>query len=112
MHSCGAVRPVIKDLIDAGMDVLEVVQLNARGMDPEELKKEFGRDITFYGGIDTQDLLPRGTPGEVRREVRRLIEILGWDGGYILSSWHFMMDDVPVENAVALYEEAAAYRPE
>jgi uroporphyrinogen decarboxylase len=111
MHSCGAVRPVLRDLIEAGIDVLQVMQINASGMDPAELKKEFGNSISFYGGVDTQELLPHGTPARVRQEVRRLIDIVGKGGRYILSSWHFLMDDVPVDNALALYDEARLYHP-
>lgn len=110
LHACGAVRSVLPELIDAGLDVLQVVQVTAAGMDPAELKCEFGRHLTFYGGIDTQQILPRGRPGDVRREARRLIDILGKDGRYILSSVHFLMDDVLVANALALYEEARSYR--
>jgi uroporphyrinogen decarboxylase len=112
MHSCGAVRPVIRDLVDAGLDILEVVQIRANGMRPEELKREFGAHLAFYGGIDVQELMPCGTPGEVRCEVRRLSDILGEGGRYILSTSHFLMDDVPVENVVALYDEARSYWPD
>lgn len=110
MHSCGAVRPILKDLLDAGLEIFQVTQINAQGMDPVELKKEFGEHLTFYGGIDTQHLLPHGTPDSVRSEVRRLIDIMGRNGWYILCSWHFMMVDVPVENALTLYDEARSYR--
>jgi len=110
LHSCGAVRPVLADLIDAGLDVLQVVQVTAVGMDPAELKREFGRHLTFYGGMDTQHILPHGWPEDVRGEARRLINILGKDGRYIFASMHFLMDDVPVENALAMYQEARTYR--
>lgn len=110
LHSCGSVRPVLGDLIDAGLDVLEVVQVTAVGMGPAELKREFGRHLAFYGGMDTQHILPQGSPADVRREVRRLIDILGKDGRFILASVHFLMDDVPVENVLAMYDEARTYR--
>ncbi len=112
MHACGAVRPVLGDLIDVGLDVLETVQTTAVGMDPAELKREFGAHLTFYGAMDTQDLLPYGTSDDVRREVRRLVDILGKGGRYILTSMHLLMDDVPVENALAMYDEARSYRPD
>ena len=80
-------------------------------MEPAWLKREFGAHLTFYGGVDTQQLLPRGSPDEVRHEVRRLVDVLGAGGRYILASCHFMMDDVPVENALALYQEACQYMP-
>jgi uroporphyrinogen decarboxylase len=111
LHTCGAVRPVIPDLIDAGLDILEVVQITASGMDPIELKREFGRDLTFYGTFDTIDILPNGTTDDVRREVRRLIDIFARDGGYILASAHFMFNEVPPENVLALYDEARSYHP-
>jgi uroporphyrinogen decarboxylase len=111
LHSCGAIRPVLGDLIDAGLDVFEVVQVTARGMDPAELKREFGAHLTFYGGIDTQHILPHGTPDDVRRQVRRLLDVFSLGGRYILANTHYLMDDVPVENALAMYDEAHTYRP-
>ncbi|MDI7276337.1 MAG: uroporphyrinogen decarboxylase family protein, partial [Anaerolineae bacterium] len=82
-HSCGAVRELIPDLIDTGVDILMPVQPSAVGMDPARLKAEYGRDLCFYGGIDVQHTLPYGSPTEVRAEVRGRIETLGRDGGYI-----------------------------
>jgi uroporphyrinogen decarboxylase len=111
MHMCGAVRPVLGDLIDAGLEVYEVTQVTARGMDPVELKREFGEHLTFYGGISTQYTLPYGTVEDVRREVRERIEVMARGGRYILASMHFLMDDVPPENVLAMYEEARSYRP-
>jgi uroporphyrinogen decarboxylase len=111
LHSCGAIRPVLGDLIDAGLDVFEVVQVTARGMDPAELKREFGAHLTFYGGIDTQHILPHGTPDDVQRQVRRLLDVFSLGGRYILANTHYLMDDVPVENALAMYDEAHTYRP-
>lgn len=108
-HSCGAVRPLIADLVDCGFDISENVQITSAGMNPIELKREFGRHLTFYGAMDTQ-AIPRGSPDDVRCEVRRLIDILGEDGHYIFTTCHFLLDDVPVENVVAMYEEANSYR--
>jgi len=110
MHMCGGVREVLGDLIDVGLDIYDVVQLNAKGNDPEELKREFGADITFYGGMDTQKILPYGTPKEIRYAVRQLVDTFGKGGGFILTSSHFMMDDVPIENVLAFYEEAQEYK--
>ena len=85
-HSCGAVRPIIPDLIEIGMDVLNPVQANCPGMDALELKREFGRDIAFMGGVDTQQLLPNASAAEVRRATERLIDGMTADGGgYILA---------------------------
>jgi uroporphyrinogen decarboxylase len=109
LHSCGSVRAVLGDLVDAGLDVLEVVQVSARGMDPAELKREFGAQLAFYGGMDVQQVLPRGTPDEVRAEVRRLATILGRDGRFILANSHLLMDDVPPANVLAMYDEARTY---
>lgn len=111
MHMCGAIKPVLGDLIDAGLDIYEVVQINARGMDPVELKQKFGKHLTFYGGMDIQKLLLFGSVEDIRRQVRYLIDTLGKGGGYVLSTFHFLMDDVPPENALAMYDEALNYRP-
>ena len=111
LHSCGSVRAILGDLVDIGLDILENVQVMAAGMDPAELKQEFGRHLTFYGGMDTQEILPLGSPDDVRREVRRLIQILGKNGRFIFCTTHYLMDDVPIENALAMDEEARSYHP-
>lgn len=110
LHACGSVRAILGDLVDAGLDILEIVQVTAVGMDPKELKQEFGKHLTFYGGMDVQHILPQGSPEDVRREARRLIDILGKDGRYIFTTMHYLMDDVPLENALAMHEEVRAYR--
>jgi len=110
LHSCGSVRAIVGDLVDVGLDILENVQVTAVGMDPAELKREFGQHLTFYGGMDTQRILPQGSPEDVRREVRRLIDILGENGRYIFCTMHYLMDDVPMENALAMHDEVKAYR--
>jgi uroporphyrinogen decarboxylase len=102
-HTCGAVRPLIPSLIDAGVQILNPIQPRAFEMEPERLKAEFGDRLSFYGGVDTQYILPNGSPAEVRAEVRRLIGILGAQGGYILSPAHVFQEDVPLENIAALY---------
>ena len=101
-HSCGAIRPLIEDLIEIGVDILDPLQAAADGMDPRELKDCYGSRICLHGGICTQYLLPRGTPDEVRAEVRRRIEILGKGGGYILAPCHVLQTDVPTENILAM----------
>jgi uroporphyrinogen decarboxylase len=111
MHMCGGISPVLGDLIDAGLGVCEVMQVTARGMDPVELKREFGQHVAFYGGMDTQQTLPFGTVDDVRREVRERIEVMARGGRYVLSSMHFLMDIIPVENVVAMYDEARTYEP-
>lgn len=104
LHSCGNILPIIGDLIEIGLDILHPIQPEA--MDVFALKKEFGRDLTFCGGLRTQDLLPRGTPEQVREEVRRLKEKMGEGGGYILEPGITIQADVPLENLVAMIEEA------
>jgi uroporphyrinogen decarboxylase len=104
-HSCGAILPVIPDLIESGIDILNPVQVSAAGMDTRELKRRFGRDLTFYGGgVDTQQVLPRGTPQQVRDEVRRRIDDLAPGGGFIFNTVHNIQADVPPENIVAMWE--------
>ena len=105
-HSCGSVRAIIPDLIDVGVDILNPIQPLAAGMDPFELKREFGQHLTFDGGIDTQELLPHSTADQVRTHTRRMIAEVGASGGYILGPSHSLQMDVPVENIVAMIEEA------
>jgi hypothetical protein len=105
-HSCGTFRPVLPDLIDIGMDIWETVQVHLKGNEPHVLKREYGRHITFYGGISTQWTLPHGTPEDVRAEVRERIRVLGKGGGYFCSSDHAVMPDVPFENLTAMIDEA------
>jgi uroporphyrinogen decarboxylase len=80
-------------------------------MEARELKRQFGQDLVFYGGLDVQHLMPTGTPSQVREEVRRLVDILGKDGGYVCTTCHFLLDDVPPGNVLAMYEEARQYCP-
>lgn len=107
-HSCGNILPIIPDLIDAGLDVLHPIQPEA--MDVRMLKKAFGTDLSFCGGLRTQDLLPRGTPEEVRREVRELQRDMGAGGGYILEPGITVQADVPTANIVALLDAADGRR--
>jgi uroporphyrinogen decarboxylase len=105
-HTCGNVLPIIRDLIEIGLDILHPIQPEA--MDVLRLKREFGADLTFCGGVRTQDLLPRGTPEQVRDEVKRLKDAMGAGGGYILEPGITLQADVPTANLVALIEEARA----
>ena len=112
-HCCGALRPIIGDLIEIGMDVLNPVQCNCPGMDPLDLKKEFGRQISFMGGVDTQGLLPSGTVADVRRATARLIDGMTSDGGgYILAASHTIPPETPDDNIFAMYQEAGISKEE
>ena len=110
IHECGTFRPVIADMIDIGMDVWETVQVHLPGNEPEVLKREYGQDLAFYGAISTQHTLPFGTPEDVRAEVRERIRVLGRGGGYICGSDHSIMADVPIENVLAMLDEARKFR--
>lgn len=112
-HSCGSIRPIIPDLIDIGIDVLNPIQCNCPGMDPLELKAEFGGELTFFGGIDTQYLLPYATADEVYRATTRLLEGMMRDGGgYILGASHAIPPETPLENIFAMYAAAGVGREE
>ncbi len=104
-HSCGSIAALIPELIDLGVDVLDPIQPTGATMQPEALKTAFGDRLSFHGGIDMQNLLPFGTPGDVRTEVRRFCEVLGRGGGYILGPAHLFQPDVPPENILAVYED-------
>jgi uroporphyrinogen decarboxylase len=106
LHSCGSVVDLVEDLIEIGVDVLNPVQVSARGMDTRRLKAEFGDRISFCGGIDTHRVLPYGTPDEVRAEVHRRIGDLAPDGGYLLAAVHAIQPDVPPDNVCAMFEAA------
>lgn len=109
-HSCGAVASLIPDLIESGIDILNPVQVSAAGMDTAELKKRFGKDLTFYGGgVDTQQILPRGTPQQVRDEVKRRIDDLAPGGGFIFNTVHNIQADVPPVNIEAMWETLRAH---
>jgi uroporphyrinogen decarboxylase len=108
-HSCGDVYRLLPDLIEAGFDVLNPVQVSAGEMaDTARLKREFGDKLTFCGGVDTRWVMPHGTPDDVRREVRRRIADLAPGGGYIAATVHCIQPDVPPENILALCEEVQA----
>jgi uroporphyrinogen decarboxylase len=104
-HSCGAIRPVIPDLIEAGVDILNPVQVSAAGMDSAELKREYGKDLTFWGGgVDTQNILGNGTPEEVCEEVKKRIEDLAPGGGFVFSAVHNIQPNVPPQNIMAMWK--------
>jgi uroporphyrinogen decarboxylase len=104
-HADGAMSCFIPDLIDVGVDILNPVQISCAGMDPAVIKKEFGRDLAFWGGgVDTQNILPFGTPAQVREDVKRNIDALRKDGGFVFSQVHIVQQGVPVENFIALWE--------
>ncbi len=110
LHSCGSVRAFIPDLIEIGVDILNPVQVAATGMDPKELKAEFGKDLTFWGGgCDTQNVLTFGTPDEVEAEVRRRIAELAPGGGFVFNQIHNVQPQVPAENIVRMLDAALEY---
>jgi hypothetical protein len=104
-HSCGAVEPFMSRFIAAGFDIINPVQINAKGMDPVYLKKTYGKELVFWGGgIDTQITLPYSTPGKIREEVLRLCEIFAKDGGFVFNTVHNIQANVPVENITAMID--------
>jgi uroporphyrinogen decarboxylase len=106
-HCCGALLPIIPDLVEIGVDVLNPIQTRCPGMDPAKLKEEFGAHLSFMGGVDTQHLLPHASASEVYRETRRLIDVMTADGGgYILAASHTVPPETPRENIFALYAAA------
>jgi len=109
-HTCGSVADILDDLIDIGVDVLHPVQVTAAGMDPVSLKKRYSGRLAFWGGIDTQHILPHGTVEDVKLEVERMIETLGAGGGYVLGAVHNIQPDVPLENILAMYTHAREYQ--
>jgi uroporphyrinogen decarboxylase len=104
LHSCGNIYEIIPDLVDMGLDILHPIQPEV--LDIYSLKKEFGKDISFQGGLGTQNLLPRGEPYAIRREVKELKQRMGSGGGYILEPGITIQGDVPVENLLAMFAEA------
>ena len=109
-HSCGSIRALLPDFIEMGIDIINPVHIRAAGMEPKQLKQDFGNDITFWGGgIDTQDTLPHGTPDQVRDEVKMNIDALAPGGGFVFNTIHNIQADVPPENILALYETLQEY---
>jgi uroporphyrinogen decarboxylase len=108
LHCCGGVRPLLADLIEAGLDAINPVQISCSGMDPAGLKRDFGRELTFWGGgCDTHATLPCGTPAEIRQHVRQQIEIFQPDGGFVFQQVHNILANVPPENVIAMFDAVA-----
>jgi uroporphyrinogen decarboxylase len=112
MHACGACREVLPDLIDIGLDIWETVQTHLPGNEPAGLKRDFGRHLVFAGGVNTQQVLWRATPAEVRRHTHDMIRALGKGGGYICGPDHWIQPEVPYENIGAVFEAVAEFRGE
>ncbi len=105
LHSCGSLRALLPDLIDAGLDAVNPVQITCAGMDAGSLKRDFGKDITFWGGgCDTRDILPHGSPAAIQRHVKEQIGILRPGGGFVFQQVHNILADVPPENIVAMFD--------
>lgn len=111
MHSCGAVRPLIPLFVEAGVDILDPIQVSAKGMELASLAAEFGDQIVFHGGIDTQHLLPKGSPEEVGDAVRAALKLFDGRGNYILAPSQILGTDIPLENVLAMYRAAAVVWP-
>ena len=109
-HSCGNVKPIIPDLIEIGVDILNPVHVNAAGMEPFQLKRDFGKDIVFWGGgVDTQDVLPNGTPQQIKEHVKRNIDALAPGGGFVFTTVHNIQAEVPPQNIAAMLEALENY---
>lgn len=107
LHTCGAVRPLLPDLIEIGVDIIQPVQVSAVGMDTAELKREFGSRLSFWGGgCDSQKVLPHGSVDDVRAEVEKRMGDLAPGGGFVFSPVHNVQFDVPPENVVAMFDHA------
>ncbi len=101
-HSCGAIAPIIPDFIEMGADILNPIQVEADGMEIAPLVRNHGKQICFYGGIDTQRLLPKGPVKRIEKETRKLIDFFGYEGGLILAGSQGLMNDIPYEHAIAM----------
>jgi uroporphyrinogen decarboxylase len=110
MHSCGGVYPVIGDIADAGVDILNPIQPRARGMDRRRIKQEFGSRLIFHGSVDQQTALVFGTPEDVRKDTIDCLSTLGKGGGYIVAASHELEADISTANVVALYDTAREFR--
>lgn len=109
-HSCGNVRVLLPDLIEIGVEILNPVHIRATGMEPAALKRDFGDALVFWGGgVDTQGVLPTGTPQQVRDDVRRNIEALAPGGGFVFNTVHNIQADVPPQNIIAMWEALQEY---
>ena len=109
MHSCGAISEIIPDLINAGVDILDPVQVTAKGMEPGSIADRFGGKIIFHGGIDTQQVLPTASPDQVFEHAKLVSETLGKGNGYIFAPSQSLGPDIPVENIIAMYKAGGAF---
>ena len=111
LHSCGGIYEIIPGLIDTGFDILNPVQINAVNMEPEKLKREFGKDITFWGGgADTKSILNNATPKQVKSHVKHNLDVFMKDGGFVFNTVHNIMPDVPPENIIAMFEAIQEFK--
>jgi hypothetical protein len=111
IHSCGSIVNLMPDLIEAGFDIFNPVQTSASGMEPRLLKQRFGDQVTFWGGgVDTQQVLPFGTPEQIRSQVLERMEIFGANGGFVFNPSHNVQAGIPVENLLALYQAIDLFR--
>ncbi|GIK72869.1 MAG: uroporphyrinogen decarboxylase [Chloroflexota bacterium] len=111
LHSCGSIYKLLPDLIEAGFEIINPVQTIARDMEPARLKQEFGKHLTFWGGgVDTRFILNRGTPAQVKDNVRANIEALAPGGGFVFNTVHNILPDVPPANIIAMFEAIDEYR--
>ena len=108
-HSCGSISPLLDELIEIGVDILNPVQVSAANMDTQDLKKRYGKKLSFWGAIDTFEVLPNGSASDVQAEVHKRICDLGKSGGYVMGPVHNICSDVPPENVVAMYEAGLKY---
>jgi len=111
LHTCGSVAAIIEDLIEMGVDALHPLQVTAAGMDPRELKRKYRGRMAFWGGIDSQKILPRGSVDDVKKTIEDLIEAMGEGGGYVLGAVHNIQPDVPLDNILAMFQHARQYIP-
>jgi uroporphyrinogen decarboxylase len=109
LHTCGNFRPLLPDIIDAGVDIIHSMQYSCPDMEPEGLKRDFGNSVVFWGGMDVQNFLPKASPQQVKDTVKRMVDIMGAGGGYIFGPSHNIQADVSPDNIVAMYETALSY---
>jgi uroporphyrinogen decarboxylase len=111
MHTCGSVRELLPDLIEAGLDIYNPVQFSAANMDLKELKNEFGKELVFWGGgVNTQSTLKIGRPEQVSDEVKKIMDIMAPGGGFVFATVHNIQEDVPPENFWAMWDTLMEYR--
>jgi uroporphyrinogen decarboxylase len=110
-HSCGSIVDILDDLAELGVEIVNPVQVSARGMAPRELKRRFGKKLVFWGGTDSQKTVPFGTVEEVRQMVAELIDVMAEGGGFVFSSCHNIQPDVPLENVLAMFAQARNHIP-